>query len=160
MRLTRYTDYCCRVLIYVALNGNRLSTTREISQCFAISNNHLMKVVYDLNLKGYIETIRGKNGGIRLGRAPEQISIGALIRDTEEEFRLVECDEKHDEAVCRIANACNLRRIVGEATEAFLAVLDSYTLADLLKPQHSLRHLLMLRIDPPGQGLSQQRAAD
>jgi Rrf2 family nitric oxide-sensitive transcriptional repressor len=165
MRLTRYTDYCCRVLIYVALKGRTLSTTREISLCYGISNNHLMKVVYDLNLKGYLETIRGKNGGIRLRRLPAEINIGSLIRDTEADFRVVDCGIQNPNAAdagesCRIRPACVLRHALHEATAAFLAVLDRYTLADLLRsPGDLMAELSLSPAPPPGPG-TRMRTAD
>ena len=140
MRLTRYSDFCFRVLIHVGLKDGTLSTTREISDRFGISSNHLMKVVYDLNIKGYLETVRGKNGGIRLGRRPESINLGTLLRDIEDDMALVECHA--DERVCRIGPACRLRGVVAESLRAFLAVFDRYTLADLLEPQQEILHLL------------------
>ncbi len=142
MRLTRYTDFCFRVLMHVGLKGDSLSTTKEISDHYQISNNHLMKVVYDLNVMGYLETVRGKNGGIRLGRAPQEINLGMLIRETETDAALVECQTAGDQ--CRISARCRLRGILGEALEAFLAVLDRYTLADLLEPKDELARLLGL----------------
>ena len=142
MRLTRYTDFCFRVLMHVGLKGDSLSTTKEISDHYQISNNHLMKVVYDLNVMGYLETVRGKNGGIILGRAPQEINLGMLIRETETDAALVECQTAGDQ--CRISARCRLRGILGEALEAFLAVLDRYTLADLLEPKDELARLLGL----------------
>ncbi len=101
-----------------------------------------MKVVYDLNIKGYLETVRGKNGGIRLGRPPGEINLGALIRHVEDDLALVECHGSSDR--CRIGSACVFRGIVAEAMGAFLAVLDHYTLADLLAPGAELGRLLGL----------------
>jgi len=128
--------------MHVGLKGDSLSTTKEISDHYQISNNHLMKVVYDLNVMGYLETVRGKNGGIRLGRAPQEINLGMLIRETETDAALVECQTAGDQ--CRISARCRLRGILGEALEAFLAVLDRYTLADLLEPKDELARLLGL----------------
>jgi Rrf2 family nitric oxide-sensitive transcriptional repressor len=142
MRLTRYTDFCFRVLIHVGLKGEALSTTREISDRYQISNNHLMKVVYDLNVLGYLETVRGKNGGIRLGRAPDSINLGTLIRETETDSALAECQTADNR--CRIAPGCRLREVLSEALGAFLTVLDRYTLADLLEPKEELSRLLGL----------------
>ena len=146
MRLTRYTDFCFRVLIHAGLKDGVLSTTREISDRYGISSNHLMKVVYDLNVKGYLETVRGKNGGIRLGRPAGEINVGALIRDIEEDMALVECHV--DKGLCRIASGCVMRCVIAEAMAAFLAVLDRYTLADLLKPHADLARLLDIDLDP------------
>ncbi|MEI6559489.1 MAG: Rrf2 family transcriptional regulator [Rhodospirillaceae bacterium] len=147
MRLTRYTDFCFRVLIHAGLKDGSLSTTREISDRYGISSNHLMKVVYDLNIKGYLETVRGKNGGIRLGRLPEQINLGTLIRDIEDDMALVECHTS--ESQCRIGSACLLRGVIGEGLRAFLGVLDRYTLADLLEPRADLSRLLDIEVDRP-----------
>ncbi|WP_111641316.1 RrF2 family transcriptional regulator [Marinimicrobium alkaliphilum] len=130
MHITRYTDYSLRVLMYLALKDDELSTIREIADSYGISKNHLMKVVQELNNKGYLQAIRGKNGGLRLAGAAEAINIGALVRDTEQDFALVECFGEGDG--CVITSACQLKRVLGEALESFFAVLDQYTLADIL----------------------------
>ena len=147
MRLTRYTDFCFRVLIHAGLKDGTLSTTREISDRYGISSNHLMKVVYDLNVKGYLETVRGKNGGIRLGRPPGEINLGALIREIEDDMALVECHVSED--LCRIGSGCLLRGVIAEAMSAFLGVLDRYTLADLLEPRTELARLLDIELGRP-----------
>jgi len=141
VRLTRYTDYCVRVLIYVGLKGDHPSTTREIADAFGISKNHLMKVVYDLGVKGYLTNTRGKRGGIRLGRPPEEISLGALIRDAEDSMALTECLPGGD-GQCLIQPACALRGVMAEALGEFFAVLDRCTLADMIEPQTNLARLL------------------
>lgn len=148
MHLTRFTDYSLRVLIYLAAKGEQRSTISEIAARFNISRNHLMKVVQDLNHQGYITSIRGKNGGLLLKRAPETISLGKLVRETERDLELVECFG--DENECVITPACQLKPILAEALAAFLAVLDHYTLADLLGPQRP-RLIQLLQIDdaPP-----------
>lgn len=130
MHITRYTDYSLRVLMYAALKGEELSTIREIAESYDISKNHLMKVVQELNSKGYLTAIRGKNGGLRLNGAPEEINLGRLMRDTEQDFALVECFTSGDR--CNIAPACQLKLVLSEALNAFFKVLDGYTLADLL----------------------------
>lgn len=135
MHITRYTDYSLRVLVYLALKGEKLSTIREIAARYGISKNHLMKVVHELRLRGYIDTLRGKNGGLRLGRPPHRINIGRLVRDTEQDLNLVECFGADNR--CVITPDCNLKRILGEALEAFFAVLDRYTLADLIEPERA-----------------------
>ena len=139
MHLTRFTDYSLRVLVYLAVKGEERSTIHEIASSFEISRNHLMKVVQDLSHKGYITAIRGKNGGLILKKAPEDIRLGKLVCDTEHDLQLVECfGEKN---ACRITPACQLQPILVEALRAFLAVLDQYTLADLLGPrQPQLAH--------------------
>ncbi|CAM3481871.1 Rrf2 family transcriptional regulator [Halomonas lysinitropha] len=148
MHLTRFTDYSLRVLIYLAAKGEQRSTISEIAGRFDISRNHLMKVVQDLNHQGYLTSIRGKNGGLLLKRAPETISLGKLVRDTERDLTLVECFGDDNE--CIITPACRLKPILAEALAAFLAVLDHYTLADLIGPQQpKLIRLLQLEGDPP-----------
>ncbi|MFQ3789800.1 Rrf2 family transcriptional regulator [Halomonas sp. A29] len=145
MHLTRYTDYALRVLIYLAVKGEERATIHEIAESFGVSRNHLMKVVQDLSHRGYIITIRGKNGGMVLNRSPEEITLGALVRDTEHELGLVEC--LRDSNDCIITPACRLKPILNEALGAFLAVLDQYTLADMLgKRQPQLARLMQIPI--------------
>ncbi|MGQ4880672.1 Rrf2 family transcriptional regulator [Billgrantia sp. LNSP4103-1] len=147
MHLTRYTDYALRVLIYLAVKGEERSTIHEIAESFGVSRNHLMKVVQDLSHRGYITTIRGKNGGLLLNRAPEEISLGGLVRDTEHELGLVECFRDNND--CVITPACRLKPIFNEALGAFLAVLDRYTLADMLSfRQPQLAHLMQIATSP------------
>lgn len=145
MRLTLHSDFALRVLIQVALNGadsDRLTTIDEIAESFDVSRNHLTKVVNDLSQKGYLDTVRGRRGGMRLKRAPRDINIGQVVRDTEDNLCVVGCLESH--GYCRIERVCVLRGMLHDATEAFLAVLDAHTLADLIKPQRSLASLLQL----------------
>ncbi|WP_332812295.1 Rrf2 family transcriptional regulator [Sphingomonas sp.] len=137
MRLTRYTDYAMRVLLYVGARPDRLCSIAEISRAYGISQNHLMKVVHDLGKAGYIASARGRFGGIRLGRPPEEIRVGDVVRHTEEGFDLADCGG------CIIAPACGLTGALREALAAFMAVLDSYTLADLLTRRGDLLGLLM-----------------
>lgn len=147
MHLTQFTDYSLRVLIHVAVKGERRATIAEIADRFDISRNHLMKVVQELNRLGYLTTVRGKHGGLLLGREPADISLGALVRDTERDLALVECFG--DRNACVISPACRLRSVLGEALAAFLAVLDRYTLADMLGPHRSeLEQLLRLEEAP------------
>lgn len=143
MRLTLYTDYCLRVLMYLDLKNGEIATIGEIAERYDISRNHLMKVVYELNNMGYVKTIRGKNGGLRLGRDPKSINLGELVRRTESDLLLVECFGTQNG--CRLTPSCVLRNVLGEALAAFLAVLDRYTLADLLEPRHELGKLLDLK---------------
>jgi Rrf2 family nitric oxide-sensitive transcriptional repressor len=142
MRLTVHTDYCLRVLIYAGLKGDALSTIAEIAEHFGISKNHLMKVVHELGRKGYIETIRGKNGGLRLLLEPHRLNVGKLVRDVEEDLGVVIC--LRAEGFCPIEHQCVLRNAVREATAAFLGALDRYTLADLIGPSAALARLLSL----------------
>jgi Rrf2 family nitric oxide-sensitive transcriptional repressor len=142
MRLTLHTDYSLRVLMFAALKGDRLSTIAEIAEHFDISRTHLMKVVNALGRAGYLDTVRGKNGGFRLAKKPGQIKVGAVVRDLEEDLGVVGCIQQAD--YCPIERVCVLRRALGEATAAFLAVLDRYTLVDLVKPRKSLARLIDL----------------
>src|SRR6185437_11679963 len=125
MRLTLHADYSLRVLMFTGLKDSELSTITEIAERFHISRSHLMKVVHDLGQLGYIETVQGKNGGFRLLRKPSQINVGAIIRDVEQELRVMGCLQKP--GYCRIQPACILRRALQEATNAFLSVLDEYS---------------------------------
>jgi Rrf2 family nitric oxide-sensitive transcriptional repressor len=131
VQLTRYSDYSLRVLIYLALDPKRLVTIEEIAQSYGISKAHLMKVVHQLGLNGYVETVRGRGGGLRLARRPEEISVGEVIRSTEENMALVECFDP-ESSQCAIEPACGLRSVLHEALAAFLAVLDRHTLGDLI----------------------------
>lgn len=138
MRLTNYTDYSLRVLVYLATKPDgELSNIKEIADVYNISKNHLMKVTYELGKMNVIETIRGRNGGIRLAHSPDKINIGEIVRKTEEDFHIVECfDEEHNQ--CVISPACGLKHVLKKALQAYLAVLDQYTLSDLMKNQNSL----------------------
>jgi len=143
MRLTLHTDYALRVLMYVGVKGDALSTIPEIVEHFDISRGHVMKVVHHLGQLGYLETIRGKGGGLRLARKPSQVNVGAVVRDMEEELAVLGCLQG-GEGYCRIEQSCVLRSALRDATNAFLAALDRYTLADLIKPRRSLARLLEL----------------
>lgn len=130
MKLTLYSDYSLRVLMYVAREEHRVQID-EIAKFYGISKNHLTKVVNNLATLGYIETTRGRGGGICIKMAPEEINIGALIRKTEEHFNLVECFDRETNT-CPIAGICGLQGVLGEALNAYLSVLDKYTLQDIL----------------------------
>ncbi len=125
MRLTRYTDYAMRVLLYLAARPDRLCSISEIAGAYGISQNHLMKVVSDLVGAGYLESVRGRSGGVRLARPPSEINIGAVVRHTEDGFDLVDCGS------CVIAPACGLTGALAQALTAFMKVLDGYTLENL-----------------------------
>jgi Rrf2 family nitric oxide-sensitive transcriptional repressor len=147
VRLTLWTDYALRTLVYVGAKGGRLSTIAEIADCFDISNAHLMKIVNQLAQLGYVETLRGKGGGIRLARRAEQVSIGGVVRHTEDELAVMGC--LSDAGFCRIEGCCVLRGALREATAAFLDTLDGYTLADLLAPRAALARSLGLTNETP-----------
>lgn len=144
MHITRYSDYCLRTLIFLALQGDRLATIQEVSRSYNISKNHLMKIVYQLGQKGYINSIRGKNGGIRLGRAPEQINLGTLFTDVEQSFAIAECFSTNNS--CAITPACHMKKILSDALAAFLAVLHQYTLADLLSSRRQPELIQLLHV--------------
>ena len=144
MHITRYTDYSLRVLVYLAVQGEELATIQQIADSYEISKNHLMKVVHQLNKKGYIETVRGKKGGMRLQMAPEDINVGILVRETEQDLSVVECFSSRN--ACRITPVCGLKSMFGEALAAFLEVLDRYTLADIIHDQHRPQLLRLLQI--------------
>lgn len=139
MRLTRFTDYGLRTLIHLAAQkDDRLVRIRDIVDCYDLSTDHVRKIVHQLSLLGYIETIRGKGGGMRLGRAREEINIGQVVRDLEPTLNPVECNEPR----CRLTPDCELKRALGEAMSAFIHVLDGYTLADIVGNRRSVATLL------------------
>lgn len=144
MRLTQFTDYSLRVLIYLGLHdADRLCTIRDIARDYRISENHLMKVVHGLARLGYVESVRGRGGGLRLAQVPSAIAIGAVVRATEDDVDLVECFDA-TRNTCQITEACALRHALVEARAAFFAVLDGYRLSDLLRPRTKLARLLEL----------------
>ena len=139
MHLTNFADYTLRVLIYLGAHQRegRLATIGDIATAYSISENHLMKIVYHLAKQGYVDTTRGKGGGMRLARAPEQINVGDVVRHAEEDLAVVECFQPSG-CECPIVPACALRGLLGRAMSAFFDVLDGQTLADLLQPQAQL----------------------
>jgi Rrf2 family transcriptional regulator, nitric oxide-sensitive transcriptional repressor len=142
MRLTLHTDYSLRVLLYAGLKRDALVTIPELVRQFDMSRGHAMKVVHGLARKGYLKTIRGKNGGLRLARPPQAITVGAVVRDMEPELGVVGCLQGRS-GYCRIEECCELRQALREAMDAFRAVLDRYTIADLIQPRHALTRLLL-----------------
>lgn len=142
MRLTTFSDYCLRVLMYVGTKQENLATIDEVAQAYGISRNHLMKVVYRLGQLGYLQTVRGKKGGFRLARHPGQINLGAVIRETEEDLSIVECFQARGQ--CAIEPACILKVALSRALKEFLNVLDDYTLEDLIAPRRRLAKLLSI----------------
>lgn len=137
MRLKSYTDYALRVLMHLAARPDRLASIGEIARTYRISHNHLMKVVHDLRREGFLDAVRGRSGGICLARPAIEISVGDVVRHTEGTFDLVDCDS------CVIARACALTGALHEARRAFMAILDGYSLADLVADrQRGLRELL------------------
>ncbi|QDQ40180.1 Rrf2 family transcriptional regulator [Legionella geestiana] len=142
MQLTRFTDYSLRALIYIALR-NELCTINDISNSYAISSNHLLKIIHNLSKMGVIKTIRGKSGGITMAQPPSDINLGELIIKLEPNFDLVPCFNK-EKANCCIAPVCKLKRILFDAKENFLSVLRGYTLSDILDNKAALKELLSI----------------
>lgn len=131
MRLTSYTDFALRTLIFLGMNRSRLVTIQEIAELHGISKNHLMKVVHQLGLSGMVDPVRGRNGGLRLKLEPDQINLGAVVRNTETDFYMAECFNSGNMS-CAYSSSCALKGILNTATMAYLNVLDGVTLADLL----------------------------
>ena len=130
MKLTFYSDYSLRLLMYASVKRDGLVTIQEVADAYGISKNHLMKVAFELGRKGFLETVRGRGGGLRLARRPEKIGVGEVVRAMEEDFTMVECfDPKANR--CVITGPCRLRGALSRALKAYFAVLDEYTLADL-----------------------------
>ena len=144
MRLTRFTDYGLRTLIYLALKPDALASIAEIATAYRISESHMTKVIHALGQAGLIETLRGRHGGLRLARPAAQIGLGAVVRATEPELALVECQAGID---CAIEGCCRLHGIMDEAVGAVLGVLDRYTVADVADPS---RNALLRRLGLSG----------
>ena len=144
MKLTSFTDYSLRVLIYLAAEPSRRATIAEIAKAFDVSENHLTKVVHLLGKHGWIETVRGKGGGMHLAMKPQDICIGKVVRDTEGLDVPAECfaiDGGH----CIISSSCKLKGVLAEAVRAFYSVLDDYTLADITRNRGVLGKILLMQ---------------
>lgn len=147
MQLTQYTDYSLRVLIYLSQKKQgELATISEISGFYGISRNHLVKIVHNLATYGFIQTMRGKNGGMCLARPADEINIGEVVRHTEPSFDIAECFNKENNS-CVITPICALKSILGEARTNFINTLDRYTVADALHPQHGLARKINLNLE-------------
>lgn len=149
MRLTTFTDYNLRVLIYLAIRPEKRATIAEIATAFDISESHLMKVVHFLGKHGFLANVRGKGGGLMLARPPEAINVGAVVRLTEADSLLAECFDE-DQDTCVIKRVCQLRKVLAEAVDAFNAVLAKYTLADLISQRRNLARILSIPIEVVG----------
>lgn len=147
MKLTLHTDYALRMLVFLAVREGRSTTVSDMAKVYRLSRNHLMKVALDLGRLDYIKTTRGRSGGISLARRPSEINVGEVIRAMEDGFALVECLDPGGGS-CLITPACRLKGVVRRALEAFLAVLDAYTLADLIGERTLLEELLEIQVDP------------
>ena len=143
MHLTRHTDYALRLLMLLALEPDELHTIDEIARRYGISRNHLMKITQTLAQAGFVESQRGRSGGLRLGRTVESINLGAVVRATEDGFELVECFDR-ERNTCVVAPACGLRGPLEEALAAFLGVLDRYSLDDLVKNPRTFQRMRRL----------------
>ena len=141
MKLTAFTDYSLRVLIYLAADPERRATIAEISSSFDIKENHLTKVVHFLGKQGWVTTVRGKGGGLLLAKAAKDICVGRVVRDTEGAAMPAECFSAEDNH-CAISHCCRLKGVLGEAVNAFYAVLDRYTLADISRNRQTLSGVL------------------
>ena len=132
MRLTAYTDYALRTLMHLGINRDRLVTIQDIADLHGISKNHLMKVVHQLGVSGMVETVRGRNGGLKLKKEPADINIGEVVRNTESDFFMAECfDREHNQ--CVYTPSCVLKDVLRSATAAYLDVLDGVTLEGLIR---------------------------
>ncbi len=143
MQLTQYTDYSLRVLLYLGSHPDRRVTITELADAYQISRNHLVKVVHQLSIHGWITTIRGKSGGMHLAFPPEQINIGTVIRQTEPHMNLLECFDKENNN-CSISPACHLKRVLYQARKAFMEVLDRHSLADVLGSHANAREVISI----------------
>ena len=141
MRLMLHTDYALRMLIYLAIHEGKPCRVSDVASSYGLSRNHLLKVALNLGRLGHVATARGRSGGISLGRKPEDINLGQVVRLMEDDFALVEC-LRADGGTCVISPACGLKGIVSLATAAFLSVFDRYTLADLVCNRLILTELL------------------
>ena len=145
MRLTSFTDYSIRVLIYLAVSHDEQPTIREIAERFDVSRNHLMKVVHELSKRGYLTALRGKHGGLRLNIAPVDINIGKLISELENDLALTECLGNNNQ--CILTPACELKTILAEALQSFFATLDEYTLEDILRGTRRTELVYIINIE-------------
>jgi Rrf2 family nitric oxide-sensitive transcriptional repressor len=143
MRLTTYTDYALRMLMYLALKNDGLATIEEIAQSYGISKNHLMKLAHQLGVAGYLDNVRGRKGGLRLAKPAKAIGLGEVVRHTEPDMAIVMCFEPIN-ADCAVLPYCVLRKALQRARDAFLDVLDDYTLSDLVKPRAPLQAMLSI----------------
>ncbi|XXF77628.1 Rrf2 family transcriptional regulator [Myxococcaceae bacterium GXIMD 01537] len=132
MHLTLHADYSLRVLLYLATHPGQLVSTQEVSEAYGISKHHLVRVVQTLAQHGYLEVKPGRAGGICLARAPKDVNVGQVLRAAEPDYHLVECFERETNT-CPISPACGLKGLLFDAREAFLAVLDGYTLEDVVR---------------------------
>lgn len=139
MRLTQWTDYALRVLMYCAIHQRRehAPTIAEMAEVYRISRSHLMKIVMELSAKGWVSTTRGRGGGVRLLKTPDHIVVGEVVRQMEEDFTMVECFSAEG-SNCRIDGRCQLKGVLSQALQAYMHVLDGVRLSDLVVPGGAL----------------------
>ena len=160
MRLTQWTDYTLRVLMYCASTDGRAQpvTITEVADLYGISRSHLMKIVQQLSAQGLLETTRGRGGGMRLMRPASTINVGAVVRSTETDFNLVECFDPLTNQCC-LSDHCRLKGVLAQAIQAYLAVLDAVTLADLIAPATPLVGSGLLSVVAPPHSRTTRRAS-
>ena len=146
MKLSTFTDYSLRLLMYLAANTGGRATIAQIAQAFGVSEHHLVKVAHSLGRAGWLANVRGKGGGLELAVAPERIVIGAVVRHTEGRAVMAECFA--DDSDCSIAPDCRLKGVLAESVDAFYRVLDSYTLADIVRNRRQLAKVLFVDTAP------------
>lgn len=142
MRLTKQTNYAVRILMYCAANKDHLSRIPEIAKAYGVSELFLFKILQPLNKAGLVETVRGRNGGVRLGRAPEKISLFDVVKVTEDSFAMAECFEDDGDVDCPLIDSCGLNSALRKALNAFFAVLAEYSIDDLVKARPQINFLL------------------
>ena len=143
MQLTKFSDYSLRVLMYLSANPNSTSTVKELAAIYELSQNHMVKVVHTLSNLGYLNTTKGRGGGVKLAKNAEDINLGTLIRKLEHNVTLVECFSS-TQNTCKITSACGLKHIFSESLDAFFTTLDQYTLADTVPNKTKLNKLLVV----------------
>lgn len=141
MRLTRQTNYAIRILMYCAANEGRLSRVPEIAAAYTVSELFLFKILQPLVENGFVITVRGRNGGVRLGKPATDITLFDVVRVTEDNFTMAECFE-NNAAECPLIDSCSLNEALRNALGAFFQVLESYSIDDLVKSRPSMRDLL------------------
>lgn len=149
MQLTRFTDYCLRVLMYLSCQRERLVTIAELANSYRISSNHLMKVVHRLALAGYITTVRGKGGGMRLARDPADINLAEVIEHCEESIAVIDCLADGYDGECPLMPRCALRSALRGAQRAFLDHLAGFNVRDLVQSRHMQQAILPVAVPPP-----------
>jgi len=159
MQLTLHADYSLRVLLYLAEDPDRCISTREISEAYGISRNHLVRVIHTLHTSGFVKVSEGRNGGVRLSGKPAAINLGHVLRTTEPGFRIVECFDPETNT-CPIASACRLKGVLSTALAGFFSVLDNYSLADLAHTGRGAGITKYLQIRKADQGHSREPHPD